>query len=370
MTGLANMDQDSSNLSTPAVSKPITSAKSASDLADLLLPPPESKEGDLLRNKGSDIDLNALYQQSHQQQQSGYGIGMMMPMMNAGRSGMQPVPGYNNVPSPNNMAGNKMFHIGSPQNMANTMSNTMGVGGGIFNPPNVTPTRTAPRPPQFNTQPSASNPITFNNMQQPNVNQMSSGMFQQTMAHRQQQPEMQASNPFQMTGISGSISPQNPFQNQAAFPPGPSIMPNVNQTIASSLAASSTPNLSLSSGFTTVDLPMVDPAVTIPGQDPFSPKGNTNFNNPAAANQLAIGGGLNINFPKSMSTSSLRTNLSMTEPGSIDLSLTPGSGDFVLLEASPPPNNVALTPVQTTEENTSKKKFGAFQFLQRNSEVV
>ena len=43
----------------PVISKPITSAKSASDLADMLIAPPESKEGDLLRNKGSDIDLNA-----------------------------------------------------------------------------------------------------------------------------------------------------------------------------------------------------------------------------------------------------------------------------------------------------------------------
>ena len=48
----------------PVISKPITSAKSASDLADMLIAPPESKEGDLLRNKGSDIDLNARYQQA------------------------------------------------------------------------------------------------------------------------------------------------------------------------------------------------------------------------------------------------------------------------------------------------------------------
>ena len=59
-----------------SLAKPITSAKSANDLAELMVAPPESKEGDLMRNKGSDIDLNALYQQS--QPQSGYGMGMGM----------------------------------------------------------------------------------------------------------------------------------------------------------------------------------------------------------------------------------------------------------------------------------------------------
>ena len=148
----------------PVISKPITSAKSASDLADMLIAPPESKEGDLLRNKGSDIDLNALYQQSQQQQQLGYGIGMRMPMMSPGT-------GYT-APSTNNIADTKMFHIGSPQNNGFAAN-------GIFSQPNVVPTRSAPRPPQFNAQQATSHPVIPDNIQQPNVNQLSSGMFPQ-----------------------------------------------------------------------------------------------------------------------------------------------------------------------------------------------
>ena len=68
------------NVNTPGLAKPITSAKSANDLADMLVAPPENKEGNLLRNKGSEIDLNALYQQSQQNQGFGIGVGMtMMP---------------------------------------------------------------------------------------------------------------------------------------------------------------------------------------------------------------------------------------------------------------------------------------------------
>ena len=98
-----------------SLAKPITSAKSASDLAEMLVTPPESKEGNLMRNKGSDIDLNALYQQS--QPQSGYGMVIGMPMMNPGGQMMQQqAPNFGVPQQGNNMAGNKMFHIGSQQN--------------------------------------------------------------------------------------------------------------------------------------------------------------------------------------------------------------------------------------------------------------
>ena len=326
-----------------SLAKPITSAKSANDLAELMVAPLQSKEGDLMRNKGSDIDLNALYQQS--QPQSGYGMGMGMPMMNPGGPMMQQqVSNFGAPQQANAMAGNKIFHIGSQQSnptVGSPMNNNQPMGfDSIFGQPNVRPTRSAPQPPsqlnmngQLFPQPQ---PMTPNNSPMPTG----------------------SANPFQMSSAGGAS--QQPFPNQAAFSPGPSIMPNLSlpQTLAS---GNSTPNLSLSGGFTASELSMLDPTETTPGQDPFAPQGN---------NQLAVGNGLNINFPKSMSTGSFQTTVSMTEPGSIDLSLTPGSTDFQLFGAQADSNASVPVAQVETEEDRSKKKFSGFPFLQRNADIV
>ena len=330
--------------------KPITSAKSASDLAEMLVTPPESKEGNLMRNKGSDIDLNALYQQS--QLQSGYGMGM--GIMNTGPQMMQQqVPNFvAQQQQGNTMAGNKMFHIGSQQNNqmnGNPANNNQSMGfDSIFGQSNVRPTRSAPQPPsQLNINGQLfpqQQPITPNNSPMP-AGQM---------------------NPFQMNAPGGAS--QQPFPNQNTLSSGPSIMPNM--ALAPSLASvNSTPNLSSSTGFTTTELPMVDSAVTNFGQDPFASLGNSNATS-VGNNQLAVGNGLNINFPKSMSTGSFQTTVSMTEPGSIDLSLTPGSTDFSMFEAKAETNTSAPVGESTSEEGHDKKKFSGFPFLQRNTEIV
>ena len=373
------------NVSTPGLTKPITSAKSATDLADMLVAPPENKEGNLLRNKGSEIDLNALYQQSQHNQGFGIGVGMtMMPSagnmtQNLGNFGLQPTPN----PTVND---NKLFHIGSPQNsgFVGPTSNTNGTGfDGILNQPNVMPTRSAPQPPNFNSGLSVPNssPSMANNMHSQGVNQMPLAMFSQTGQPLQQQtqtstpfntpmPNM-SSNPFQMT-TSGASPHQPTFQNQSTFPPGPSSMANQSLFQNNLSTVNSTPNLPLAptlgnSESSGVNLTMF----TAPGQDPFSTNPNhciaTNTNN-----QLPIGGGLNINFPKSMSTSSFQTNASMTEPGSVDYTLTPSSTDLQSLGTSTPANNnVAQVDVSKPDEGMNKKKFvPGFQFLHRNSQVV
>lgn len=335
-----------------SLAKPITSAKSASDLADLLVAPPESKEGNLMRNKGSDIDLNALYQQS--QPQSGYGMNIGMPMMNPGGQMMQTqAPNFAAQQHGNASSnGNKMIHIGSQQNnqmVGSPVNNIQPVGfDSIFGQPNARPTRSAPQPPsQLNMNGQLfpqQQPITPNNSTMPTG----------------------AMNTFPMNSSGGAS--QQPFPNQTAFSSGPSIMPNL--ALAPTLASgNSTPNLALTTGFTATEMPMVDPAVTFPGQDPFAPQGNTNAGN-VGNNQLAIGNGMNINFPKSMSTGSFQTTVSMTEPGSIDLSLTPGSTDFGLFEGNAESNASAPQAETATEEDKVKNKLSGFPFLQRNSEIV
>ena len=330
-----------------SLAKPITSAKSASDLAEMLVTPPESKEGNLMRNKGSDIDLNALYQQS--QPQSGFGMGMGMSMMNTGGQMMQQqVPNFAPQQQGNNMAGNKMFHIGSNQNnqmVGSPVNNIQPMGfDSVFGQANVRPTRSAPQPPsQLN---------------------MNGQLFPQ------QQP-MTPNNTPVPTGQMNQFpmnSAQQPFVNQSALSSGPSIMPNL--ALGPSLASNnSTPNLSLSSGFASTEMPMVNPAVTNPGQDPFASLGNSNVTS-GGSNQLAVSNGLNMNFPKSMSTGSFQTTVSMTEPGSIDLSLTPGSTDFQLFETNTEKNASVPGAETQVEVGQEKKKFSGFAFLQRNSEIA
>ena len=359
-----------------AVAKPITSAKSANDLADLLVAAPEDKEGDLMRNKGSNIDLNALYQQSQQQQQFGFGMSMGMGMMHTGGNMMQQAPNFN-AQQANNMSGSKLFHIGSPQNngfMGNPVNNSNNNSvplGAMFGQNNVRPARSAPQPPQLNVNSSALN---INNIQQPNANQLSTTngqLFpqQQTITPNNSPMPSGTTNPFQLNSP-GMTPQQQSLQNQATFPPGPSIIPN--PTVAPNLASSSShPDLSLLSGFASTELQMVDPGVTVADQDPFAPNFSNTVDNSTANNQLAIGGGLNIGFPKSMSTSSFQTTVSMTEPGSIDLSGSiTGSFDLQTLNSTNVSNNSTPNTDSVTEEDKSKKKFGGFQFLLRNSEVV
>jgi hypothetical protein len=353
-----------------AVAKPITSAKSANDLADLLVAPPEDTTGNLMRNKGSDIDLNSLYQQSQQQQQFGFGMSMGMGMMQPGGNMRQQAPNFN-AQQANNMSANKMFHIGSPQNngfMGNPINNSNSVPlGNMFGQNNVRPARSAPQPPQLNVNSSALNLGNFNHIQQPNANQMSmtNGQLfpqQQTITPNNSPMPSGTTNPFQLNSP-GMTPQQQSFQNQSTFPPGPSIIPNPNLA-----SGSSHPDLSLLSVFSATELPMVDPAVTVPGQDPFAPKVSNNVDTSTTNNQLAIGGGLNIGFPKSMSTSSF---MSTTEPGSIDLSGSiTGSLDLQPLNSTNESNNSTPNTESVTEEDKSKKKFGGFQFLLRNSEVV
>ena len=333
-----------------SLAKPITSAKSASDLAEMLVTPPESKEGNLMRNKGSDIDLNALYQQS--QPQTGFGMGV--GIMNTGPQMMQQqVPNFSAQQQQGNaMAGNKMFHIGSQHNNqmnGNPENNNQSMGfDSIFGQPNVRPTRSAPQPPS-----------------QLNMNGQLFPQQQPMTPNNSPMPAAQM-NPFQMN--SPGAASQQPFPNQNTLSSGPSIMPNM--ALAPSLASvNSTPNLSSSTGFTTTELPMVDSAVTNFGQDPFTSLGNNNAAS-VGNNQLAVGNALNINFPKSMSTGSFQTTVSMTEPGSIDLSLTPGSTDFSMFDAKPETNASAPVAESTAEEGHDKKKFSGFPFLQRNTEIV
>ena len=378
------------NVNTPGLAKPITSAKSANDLADMLVAPPENKEGNLLRNKGSEIDLNALYQQSQQNQ--GFGIGVGMAMMPAAGNMTQnlAVGNFSLQPTHNPTVNeNKLFHIGSPQNsgFVGPTANTNGTGfDGIFNQPNAMPTRSAPQPPNFNSGLSVPNssPSMASNMYQPGVNQMPLAMFSQTTATGQPfQQQSQTltpfntpmpntpSNPFQMTA-SGASSHQPTLQNQSTFPPGPSSMANQSLFQNNLATVNSTPNLPLAPTLANSESSGVNLTIfTAPGQDPFS----TNTNHSIATNtnnQLPIGGGLNINFPKSMSTSSFQTNASMTEPGSVDYTLTPSSTDLQSLGTSTPANNnVAQIDASKPDESINKKKFvPGFQFLHRNSQVV
>ena len=334
------MDQGVGSSNTPVVVNPITSGKSAIDLAELQVPAPESREGDLMRNKGSNIDLNALYQQS-QQQQPTFGFNMMMPMMSSGGGhGGMSISGGHNIPSSNNFGGNQNFYIGSPKNngsVASSVGKTMGVESSMFSPSNIRPTRIAPQPPQLNVN-SPTNPIHPNSVQPPqNLNQFEPLIIPQSMTNgqhvfQQQQINTGSNDAFSMAPptMSPKTPFQDPFQNQATFPPGPVFMDSGIQNIPN--LAGSTPNLTMFSSSMQAEPPMVDPSIMMPGQT-LTPRGDNTTVNASTSNQLAIGGGLNIRFPKSMSTSSLRTNLSssITEPGPVsELSQTPGSGDLPL----------------------------------------
>ena len=368
------MDQAVGSSNTPVVVNPITSGKSAIDLAELQVPAPESREGDLMRNKGSNIDLNALYQQS-QQQQPAFGFNMMMPMMSAGGGhGGMPIPGGHNIPSSNNFAGNQNFYIGSPTkngSVASSVGKTMGVESGMFSSSNVRPTRIAPQPPQLNVN-SPTNPINLNSVQPPNLNQFEPLIIPQTMTNGQhvfQQQQMTTGSNVAFSMAPSTMSPkmpfQDPFQNQATFPPGPAFMDSGIQNIPN--LAGSTPNLTIFSSSMQAEPPMVDPSIMMPGQT-LTLRGDDTTVNASTTNQLAIGGGLNIRFPKSMSTSSLRTNLSssITEPGPVsELSQTPGSGDLPL--NSSPSSSTLAAAVEPCDNN---KRFAAFHFLQRNSAIV
>ena len=130
------------------VSKPITSAASAENLAKLKVNSPESKEGNLMRNQGSNIDLAALYNQSMQ----GYGYQQPQQL----------------IPQPQQ----PQFSSSAPQLFQMQQSQQSDMQPQQFQPmTGPQPVRAAPQPPPI-IQLSQPAPVTTNPFQQPQPNSL------------------------------------------------------------------------------------------------------------------------------------------------------------------------------------------------------
>ena len=242
------------------VSKPITSAASAENLAKLKVNSPESKEGNLMRNQGSNIDLAALYNQSMQ----GYGYQQPQQLI------PQPQQPQFSSSAPQLFQMQQSQQFQPPQNFANQMLIQ----------------QIQPMAPQFQ-QPQQHQQF------QPIATQQSDMQPQQFHPIATQQSDMQPQQFQPMTG---------PQPVRAAPQPPPIIQLSQPAPVTTNPFQQPQPN--------SLTLPGQEPASFNPFKQPDSPDGVATTTT-TMSNQYSAAPSLGISFPRSIS------NVSMTEPGPV-----------------------------------------------------